>query len=168
MIIIYDYLIIETLPKSKIETTKILRLASSYHIISKELYNLGYSTLYLWYMPIRNRKGTKRSSRRGLIHSAKGTQFRLLLMHKLLKVVEEGLKIIVAVEYFTKWIVAKVLTSTTIFQIIKFFKVNIFLRYGLRRFLFSNTEPQLCRKRLKLLLKNITSNILSHWYITWK
>jgi hypothetical protein len=49
--------------------------------------------------------------------------------------------IIVAIDYFTKWVEAKALASTMEFQVIKFMQVNIFSRFGIPKILISDNGP---------------------------
>lgn len=46
------------------------------------------------------------------------------------------------IDYFSKWIEAKALASTTIFQVIKFLKSWIISRYGIPNILGSDNDPQ--------------------------
>lgn len=57
--------------------------------------------------------------------------------------------ILVAIEYFSKWIEAKALASTTKFQVIKFIKSIIVARYGISSVLISDNGPAFVVKKLR-------------------
>lgn len=57
--------------------------------------------------------------------------------------------IIVAMDYFSKWIEAKALASTSEFQVIKFIKSRIVAIYGIQNVLVSYNDPQFAGEELK-------------------
>lgn len=54
--------------------------------------------------------------------------------------------VIVVIDYFSKWIEMKALTSTTEFKVIKFLKSRIVYRYGIPSILVTDTGPQFSGK----------------------
>lgn len=63
--------------------------------------------------------------------------------------------LIVAMDYFTKWIDVEALENITTANILKFFKRNILNKFGVPDVIITDNEMQFINKKLKRLLDEL-------------
>jgi hypothetical protein len=71
--------------------------------------------------------------------------------------------VVVAVEYFSKWIEAKPLATITSVTVQKIFWQNIVCRFGVPKAITVDTEHSLMPKLSKSFVNKLTRRFILHW-----
>ncbi|GAU46761.1 hypothetical protein TSUD_92560 [Trifolium subterraneum] len=172
---VYNFLKSNTLPADAKEATKIRKRACSYVLLDDKLYRRGFSIPLLKcveearveFILQEIHEGINGCQRHGDMHLAPANELKTLIspwpfawwgmdiLGPFPTAARQVKYLIVAMDYFTKWIEAEPLAKMGASHILRFFKRNVFARFGIPQVVVTDNGTQITNKKFQEFLATL-------------